>query len=104
MTFVESINTCFKKYAEFNGRATRSEYWWFVLFILLASTAASMLHPMLASLFSLAVLLPSLAAGARRLHDIDKSAWFLLVWLVPFIGWIIMIVLLAQDSKSSSRY
>src|SRR5512147_2937684 len=90
MTFQESIRTCFQKYVVFDGRATRSEYWWFVLFTFLASLALGFVSDLLSSLFSLAVLLPSLAVGARRLHDIDKSAWWLLLWLVPIIGWIVL--------------
>jgi uncharacterized membrane protein YhaH (DUF805 family) len=104
MTFGESISTCFSKYATFEGRASRSEYWWFFLFALLGSLATGMLGPVLSGLFSLAILLPSLAVGARRLHDIDKSGWFLLVGLVPLVGWIILIVWAVQESKEPNRY
>lgn len=104
MTFGESISTCFSKYATFDGRATRSEFWWFFLFTFLASAAASMVSETLSGLFSLAVLLPSLAVGARRLHDVDKSAWLLLLWLIPVIGWIILIVWAAQEGKEPNRY
>ena len=104
MTFVESISTCFNKYATFDGRATRSEYWWFVLFTWLVSLGLGLVHDLLPSLFSLAVLLPSLAVGARRLHDIDKSGWFQLLWLIPVIGWIIMIYLLVQEGREPNRF
>lgn len=69
MTFGNSISTCFSKYATFDGRASRSEYWWWFLFTVLASAAAGMISETLSGLFSLGVLLPSLAVGARRLHD-----------------------------------
>lgn len=104
MTFVESIQTCFSKYVEFNGRAKRSEFWWFVLFTFLGSLVTGALHEYLSALFSLVVLLPSLAVAARRLHDIDKSGWFLLLYLIPFIGWIVLLVLFALDSKDPNRF
>lgn len=104
MTFGESISTCFSKYATFEGRASRSEYWWFFLFTFLASIATGMVSETLTGLFSLAVLLPSLAVGARRLHDVDKSGWFLLLWFVPIIGWIILIVWACQEAKEPNRW
>ncbi len=104
MTFGESIRTCFSKYATFDGRATRSEYWWFVLFTFLVTAALGMVSETLSGVFSLGVLLPSLAVGVRRLHDIDKSGWFLLVWFIPIIGWIVMIVWAAQESKEPNRF
>ncbi|MCM2290150.1 MAG: DUF805 domain-containing protein [Sulfuritalea sp.] len=104
MTFGESIKTCFSKYAEFNGRASRSEFWWWFLFTFLASAGAGMVSETLSGLFSLAVLLPGLAVGARRLHDTDRSAWFLLLWFIPVIGWIILIVWSIQEAKEPNRF
>ncbi len=104
MTFVESISTCFSKYAVFDGRASRSEYWWWVLFTFLASMAFGLVSQTLEGLFSLGVLLPSLAVGARRLHDTDRSAWFLLLWLVPVIGWVVLIVWAIQEGKEPNRF
>jgi uncharacterized membrane protein YhaH (DUF805 family) len=104
MTFGKSISTCFSKYAAFDGRASRSEYWWWFLFTVLISLATGMVSDVLSGLFSLGVLLPSLAVGARRLHDTDRSAWFLLLWFVPFIGWIILIVWAIQEGKEPNRY
>ena len=104
MTFHESIRVCFAKYADFSGRATRSEYWWFVLFIILASLGISMISDVLGGTFGLATLLPSIAAATRRLHDTNRSGWWQLICLVPLIGWIVLIVFLAQDSKSESAY
>lgn len=103
MTFGDAIKTCLTKYADFNGTASRSEYWWFVLFLILASAVLSVVSDKLSMLFSLATLLPSLAAAARRLHDIDRSGWWQLVWLVPFIGWIVMIYWLVQPT-APNRY
>jgi uncharacterized membrane protein YhaH (DUF805 family) len=104
MTFVESISTCFNKYATFEGRAPRSEYWWFVLFTWLVSLATGMINETLSGLFSLAVLLPSLAVGARRLHDIDKSGWFLLLWLIPIIGWLVLLYWFVQEGREPNRF
>jgi len=104
MTFGESISTCFSKYAAFEGRASRSEYWWWVLFTLLAGAATSIISNQLSAIFSLLVLLPSLAVGARRLHDTDRSAWFLLLYFIPFIGLIILIVWYIQDGKEPNRF
>ncbi len=59
---------------------------------------------MLSGLFSLAILLPSLAVGARRLHDTDRSAWYLLLWFIPLIGWIILVVWAIQEAKEPNRF
>ena len=104
MTFIESIKTCFSKYADFNGRASRSEFWWWVLFVFLASAAASIVSPMVSGLFSLAVLLPNIAVGARRLHDTDRSGWLQLIALIPLIGWLLLIYWCVQPSKEPNRF
>jgi uncharacterized membrane protein YhaH (DUF805 family) len=101
MTFQESITTCFKKYVDFNGRASRSEYWWFALFIVVVSIVLSMVSRELSGLFSLATLLPSITAAARRLHDTNRSGWWQLIVFIPIIGWIVLIVFLAQEGKSA---
>jgi DNA-binding CsgD family transcriptional regulator len=90
MTFFESIRTCLTKFAEFNGRASRSEFWWFALFITLVSAALVYVHQNLYYIFQIAVLLPFLAAGSRRLHDIGKSAWWLLFLLAPIAGIVVL--------------
>jgi uncharacterized membrane protein YhaH (DUF805 family) len=79
MSFVDAIKSGFRNYAVFKGRAGRSEYWWFFLFSILAQSAASGFGLALGNLVSLALLLPSIAVGVRRLHDIDKRGWWLLV-------------------------
>lgn len=90
LTFFEAIRVCFIKYAEFNGRASRSEFWWFALFVVLVGSALTYIHQNVANIFLIATLLPFLAAGARRLHDIDRSAWWQLFILVPVAGIILM--------------
>jgi uncharacterized membrane protein YhaH (DUF805 family) len=104
MTFTESVQTCFTKYADFDGCASRSEFWWFTLFCWIASMLLNFFGGNAASgIFSLATLLPTLAVGARRLHDTDRSGWWQLLWLVPVVGWIVLIIFLVQEGKSN-RY
>ena len=100
MNFQDSIKVCFSKYAEFSGRATRPEFWWFALFTFLAGLAISQLSGTLNAVFSIATLLPSLAVGARRLHDTNRSGWWQLLWLVPLVGWIVLIVFFAQEGNA----
>ena len=99
MSFQDAIRVCFMKYADFTGRAKRPEYWWYVLFIVVVSIVLSMVSNVLSGIFSLATLVPSIAAAARRLHDTNRSGWWQLISLVPVIGIIVLIVFLAQDSK-----
>ncbi len=100
MTFQESVTVCFRKYADFNGRATRPEYWWFFLFLFVASVAISYVSSTLSIVFTLATFVPAIAAATRRLHDTNRSGWWQLIGLVPLIGIIVLIVFLAQDSKA----
>ncbi|AIY41503.1 Integral membrane protein [Collimonas arenae] len=104
MTFIESIKVCFSKYIDFNGRASRSEYWWFVLFIVLATIVADAISYKLSGLFSLATLLPSIAVATRRLHDTDRSGWWQLIALIPVLGWIAIIYFLVQEPKEPNRF
>ncbi len=104
MNFVDAIKTCFAKYADFKGCATRPEFWWWVLFTILASMALGMVHQVLSGLFSLATLIPSIAVGARRLHDIDKSGWWQLLGFIPVLGWIVLIYWCAQPGKTPNRF
>lgn len=103
MTFQESIQQCFKKYADFTGRAKRAEYWWFVLFLFLASLVLGVPNDNFSRLFSLATLLPSFAAASRRLHDTNKSGWFQLLWFIPVLGWIALFYLLAVEGDAATN-
>lgn len=101
MTFQESIQVCFQKYVDFSGRASRSEYWWFALFVFLGCFVLSLFSYWLQALFALGTLLPQLAAASRRLHDTNRSGWWQLICLVPVIGWIVLIVFLAQEGSKA---
>ncbi len=104
MTFGDSISTCFSKYADFSGRASRSEFWWWVLFVILASAACQAISFKLSALFSLATLLPYIAVTARRLHDTNRSGWLQLIGIIPVVGWIIMIVWCVQEGVEPNQY
>lgn len=94
-----------KNYFTFTGRARRKAYWMFVLFNIIAAIVASIIDNVLGTggviggLYSLAVLIPGIALGVRRLHDIGKSGWWLLIALVPLIGFIVLIVFACTDSQ-----
>jgi uncharacterized membrane protein YhaH (DUF805 family) len=99
MTFAESVRTCFSKYADFNGVASRPEFWWFILFVFVVAVVLNFISPTLANIVSLGLLLPQLAVGARRLHDTGKSGWWQLLLLLPVIGLIVLIVFWVQPPK-----
>ena len=101
MNFGQAISTCFAKYATFSGRASRPEFWWFFLFQILVSVVASMLGDVVAGLVSLALLLPALAVGARRLHDIGKSGWWQLIMLTV-IGLLLLIYWWVQPASGDT--
>lgn len=100
-----------KNYATFSGRARRSEYWYFVLFNIIFGIVAAILDNVLGitfegsaygpiySLYHLAVFVPSLAVTVRRLHDVGKSGWFLLILLIPIIGVIWFLILMVTDGN-----
>jgi uncharacterized membrane protein YhaH (DUF805 family) len=103
MTFVEAVKICFTKYADFNGCASRPEFWWWVLFTFVATAALQTVSYNLSGLFSIGTLLPGIAVTARRLHDTDRSGWLQLLWLIPLVGWILLIIWCAEAGKAN-RY
>lgn len=109
MTFPQAIGICFSKYVDFSGRARRTEYWYWVLFTVLLSACMSILDVVifprdewgpLYTVANVATFLPSIAVCARRLHDIDRSGWWQLLWLIPVVGWIVLLVWAVQKSDS----
>ncbi len=128
MGFVDAVKSGFGKYVTFSGRAARSEYWWWVLFVVILSiigfaidgiiNPASVTTEMgdgtvgvsstggpVSMIISLAMLLPGLAVSVRRLHDIDKSGWWILIGLVPLVGFILLIVwYCTKGTMGSNRF
>ena len=105
MSFQEAVTTVLtQKYADFSGRARRSEYWFFALASFIVYAIAYALGAAIGTmipyyLVALALLVPGLAVGARRLHDTGKSGWLLLIGLIPLIGGIVLLVFFVQDSE-----
>ncbi len=103
MGFSEAVQTCLSKYATFSGRARRSEYWFFYLAVIVAYIAALIIDAVIGTtlfvpIVFLGVIVPTLAAGVRRLHDTGKSGWFILIGLIPLVGGIIVLVFFVMDS------
>jgi len=118
MSFQDAVRVCLqRKYAEFRGRARRSEYWFFILFTAIASAVGAALDAIfrirsgayggtgpIQGVIQLALLLPTLAVGVRRLHDTGRSGWWLLVGLIPVVGWVFLVVFFVQDSQPDNKY
>lgn len=126
MSFPAAIRSVLTQYVGFRGRARRSEYWWFVLFTILVGIVAGILDTVLGTTFrsdandasawylsggyiaaivNLALLLPTLAVAVRRLHDTDRSGWWLLIGLVPIVGGIVLLVFFVLDgTPGPNRY
>ena len=110
--FKEAVVSFFRNYVQFGGRATRSEYWYVVLFCLIVDMVISAIggfagdtaKTALNTIWGLATLLPSLGLAWRRMHDIGKSGLFNLLFLIPFVGWIICIVMYCKDSDLDNEY
>ena len=110
--FVDAVKICLtEKYCDFNGRARRSEYWWFCLcnFVLsyVVNLIGGLISPtvgmVLTCIVTLGLLLPGLGVCVRRLHDIGKSGWLVLLALIPLVGAIILIVWFCKDSDRCSN-
>ena len=104
MDFQTAVKTCFSKYADFNGRASRSEYWWFVLAEVIVLIVASLIHQFVYVIAALGFLLPALAVGARRLHDIGKSGWWLLLGLIPLVNLVLLYFSVQPSQPESNEY
>ncbi len=113
MGFTEAVKSALSNYANFSGRSPRPAFWWWQLFNLIAGVITLMIDGLIFGfasgyspvnwLYSLAVLLPSLAVSARRLHDIDRSGWWFLLILIPLVGIIILIIWWAKPSQPGAN-
>lgn len=106
MNFGQAVSSGFRRYIDFSGRSSRSEYWWWILLyviiralaeVLIRSTSAESVGPaqvflVILSFLSLALLVPSLAVALRRLHDLDRSGWWILISFVPIVGGVVLLV------------
>ena len=113
MNFQTSIKTCFNKFAVFSGRASRSEFWFFVLFGILGGIITSIIDVMILGypfeengpinlIFSVALIIPSISVAARRLHDINKTGWWQLLW-ITIIGGILLIIWHATEGENKKN-
>jgi len=94
-----------KKYADFNGRARRKEYWMYILVYMIINVVLAVLGlDLISALFGLGLLVPSISIAARRLHDTGRSGWWQLIALIPVIGFIVLIYFLAQDGHDTNDY
>ena len=98
-----------QNFSDFRGRARRSEYWYFALFNFMICIAlyivGSIVHlgNVLEYIYTLVVLVPSIAVGVRRLHDTGRSGWWLLIGLIPLLGWIALIIFFVEDGKPGAN-
>lgn len=121
MGFKEAVKSVLSQYATFSGRARRSEYWFFALFTVLAVIASGIVGGIIGNIIGgtetalvigmafyylagLALLLPGLAVAVRRLHDTDRSGWWIFIGLVPFGGGIVLLIFMITDSKPDNQY
>ena len=110
MGFGEAVSSVFSKYVGFSGRAPRSEYWYWLLFYCLVLIVAVLIDQMvlgfavLQSILSLALLLPSLAVAIRRLHDLDRTGWWLLLALVPVAGIVLIVWFCFRGTMGPNQY
>lgn len=102
ITFGEAISLFYKRYTDFDGRATRAEYWYPVLYMFIVGMILGFFGrfgEILAGVFSLVNIVPSIAVSIRRMHDIGKSGWWILISLIPIIGTIWYLILCATPTK-----
>jgi uncharacterized membrane protein YhaH (DUF805 family) len=103
MDFKQAVTVCLRKYVDFSGRAARPEFWWFFLFQIIVFIVTGMLSNFLYMIAALGLLLPGLGVGVRRLHDLGKSGWWLLVGFVPVLGAILLIYWCVQPGEPGSN-
>lgn len=109
MSFGEAISSFWSNYTNFKGRARRSEYWFAYLFYILVYFGAVIVDAVIGTalivtaLWVLATFIPFLAVAIRRLHDIGRSGWFLLMGLIPFAGAIVLLIFFVEDSQKGDN-
>ncbi len=105
MKFQEAVKTCFTKYVDFKGRARRSEYWWFYLFVIVLQIILRLISTTVSEIGALLLLLPVLAVSVRRLHDIGKGGGYIFINFIPLVGPIIWIYWAClEGEKGANRF
>ena len=111
MTPMQAIQSVFGNYANFNGRASRPEYWWFSVFVAIIQAALFVVFlslpevgMALLAIWSLAIILPALAVTVRRLHDTDRSGWWFLIQVIPFGGLVLLVFMVLSGTSGPNRY
>ena len=105
MTFLDSIETCFKKSFQIKGRASKSEFWWFTLFYFIAIFLLVVINETLAIIFLLIILPASICVTVRRLHDQGKSGFFYFISIIPYVGGLILLFMCAMDgTKGKNKF
>ena len=105
MNFQDAVRVCLtQKYVAFEGRARRPEFWWFFLFQLIVMIAASAIHTIVYYVAMLALLLPAVGVGMRRLHDTGKSGWWMLLGLIPLVGLVLLYFLAQPGNEGANAY
>ena len=103
MNLQQSVKTCFSTYADFSGRASRPESWWLDLAYGVLAIVGGFIHRYLYIIVVLAFLLPMVAAGVRRLHDVGKSGWWLFISLVPLVGGLVLLYFNVQPGEPEAN-
>ena len=104
ITLTEAIKLFYQKYTDFSIRATRAEYWYVFLYIFVVSGILSWINEYLGYVFGIINFVPNIAIAIRRMHDIGKSGWWILINLIPLIGWIWYIILAIKPSDGPNQY
>ena len=112
MGFVDAVKSFFTRYVDFSGRSSRSEYWWAYLGIILIFIVLGLISGLLGETIGslvlgigyLAIIIPSIAIGVRRLHDLDKSGWFYLLALVPLVSLILLVWFCMKGTDGPNRF
>lgn len=114
VSFSRAVRMAFDSYCRFQGRSSRSEYWWWVLFVAILSFCIGIIEGILgfsmtavrttSGILSLVLFLPGLGLSVRRLHDIGKSGWWILLGFIPVVGAIILIIWFARNSEMTENH
>ena len=108
MSFSEAIKDGFDHYAKFDGRASRTSFWWWVLFVIIVSIVANIIDlaidaPVISTIVGLGLLLPGLSKAIRRLHDTGRTGWWILIGLIPLIGFIVLLIFYLEKSEPTEN-